>query len=117
MRALHNVIGVITASSAGALVIWAIVARVRRREPGPVFTRAAVAVGGIFIAQIMLGIALVASGERRPALHYFYGAFALVVLGAGVGLGRSLTRERWVPVAVAAAVAAALAVRAIATGR
>jgi len=78
--------------------------------------RAAIAAGALLAIQVALGVALLGSGHRRPALHYLYGALALAVLVGGAGLGRSLTRDRWVPVALGAALSLALALRALVTG-
>lgn len=116
VSASHRVVAIALISALGAMLGWALVARLRRRPPGEVFMAGASGVAVAFVAQASIGIALVARGAHRPALHYVYGVASLLVLGAGIGLGRALTRDRWVPVATCAAIALALAARAFATG-
>jgi len=116
MTTLHHVLGIGVVVALGALVVWAIVARVARRDPGAAFSRAALAAGVLVVLQVAIGFVLLGAGHKRPALHYLYGVLALGVLGVGIVLGRSLTRDRWVPIAIAVAVALGLAARALVTG-
>lgn len=116
MTTAHAVIGIATAASLLALVLWAIGAKIVKRAPGPSYERVARVPIALLVLQIVFGIALVASGERRPALHYVYGALALIALVAGAALARALHRDRWVVIAWSAFIAALLLARALMTG-
>lgn len=117
MRAWHMAMGWTAIVAVALLLLWATAARLVRRDPGARYGGGANAVAILLLAQAAVGATLLVIGGGAPSgLHYLYGSAAPLVLLAGVGLGRALTRDRWVPVAVCALVALGLALRALTTG-
>lgn len=116
MRDAHRLIGLVALASLAVLAVWAIATGLARRAPERALGVALAAVGVVLAAQVVAGVATVATGGRPPALHYVYGLAALAAVGLGAGLARALERDRWVVHAVTAVVALAIAFRALATG-
>jgi hypothetical protein len=115
--AAHEIFGIATLAVLAFVGALGIIAYARGLDPGRVYERLALVGLGALMVQLVLGAVLFAQGLRRPGLHYFYGIAPLGVLGIGIGLGRALRRDRWVPIAWATVIALGLALRAAFTGR
>jgi heme A synthase len=116
MTSVHAVAGLATAALIAVVVVWALVAKIAHRTPGPSFERAARGAAGLLGLQAIFGVVLLAIGHHRSALHYVYGIAALVVMLGGVLLARALERDRWVVLAWSAFIAGLLVMRALMTG-
>jgi hypothetical protein len=116
MTSAHLVLGIVTAASIAVVVLWALVAKIGQRSPGPAFEIAAQLVGVLLILQVVFGVVVLGTGHHRTGLHYVYGVAALAVIGAGIALARALQRDRWVVYAWAAFIAGLLVLRALMTG-
>jgi hypothetical protein len=116
MTSVHAVTGIATAAGIAVVVVWALVAKLTYRSPGPSFEHAARGTAGLLGLQVIFGVVLLATSHHRNALHYVYGIAALVVMSVGVLLARALERDRWVVLAWSAFVAGLLVMRALMTG-
>ena len=92
--------------------VAALVAR-RRQRVGRVLPHALALAQTLLVAQVLLGLALLADHKRaHDRLHYAYGAFALLAVAAPWLYAPSAPRARLCWFAGATLLAAALAVRA-----
>lgn len=99
------------AALAGGLVYW------RRRGVGPVVANVLALVQTLLVAQVGLGLLLLADDRRSAeSLHYAYGTLALVAVLAPWFYAPAEPRRRLAWFSGASLLAAALAVRAYMTG-
>jgi hypothetical protein len=116
MVVLHQWVAVAVIGAAAVAAVWGGATYVRRARAGAALGHALTLVQTLCVAQVALGLLLVAD-ERRTAddLHYVYGTLALLVVLAPWFYAPSDPRRRLGWFAGTSLVAAALAVRAYTT--
>ena len=112
----HGWLAVAVTGAAGAAAVWGGATYLRRTDASPVLGHVLALVQTLLVAQVALGLLLVAD-ERRSAdeLHYVYGTLALLVVLAPWFYAPAEPRRRLAWFAGTSLVAAALAVRAYTT--
>jgi hypothetical protein len=115
---IHIAIGVTIIAGFLALASWGLLAKILRREPGKWFWRLLAALQVVIGVQVVAGVILLLMGDRRPLLHYGYGAlFPAFVLSYAHQTAKQTQRWRpWAVFAVAAAFCFGLTLRALMTG-
>lgn len=110
--------GFFIVGSFGLLSLWGLATWIIRRGPGRAFWWLVAAVQVALIAQLLAGVVLLVLGERRPILHYAYGALfpAMVLVGAHWVAREVLPERPWAAFAVASFIAFGLTLRALTTG-
>lgn len=117
MLTAHQVLAYAVILVAAAAAAWGGLAAWRRRSPGRVLAHLIALAQTLLIAQVAVGLLLLADDRRAGAeLHYAYGTFALLAVLAPWLYAPREPRRRLVWFAVATLLAAALAVRAYTTG-
>jgi len=116
MLTTHQWVGVAVIASAALAAAWGGATYVRRTDAGPTLGHVLALVQTLCVAQVALGLVLVAD-DRRTAddLHYVYGTLALLVVLAPWFYAPAEPRRRLAWFAGTSLVAAALAVRAYTT--
>src|SRR5215210_4636646 len=113
MLTAHGFVAVAVLGAAAVAALWGGVTYFRRAEAGATLGHVLALVQTLLVAQVALGLLLVADGRRSPDdLHYVYGTLALVVVLAPWFYAPSDGRRRLAWFAGTSLVAAALAVRA-----
>ena len=116
MLTAHSWIGVAVIAAAAAAAVWSGITYVRRAEAGAALGHVLALVQTLLVAQVALGLLLVADDRRAPDdLHYVYGTLALLVVLAPWFYAPADARRRLAWFAGTSLVAAALAVRAYMT--
>ena len=107
-------IGVIVVAAVAA--VWGLVAWRRGVEPGPLLRQLLALVQTLLVAQVALGLLLVAD-ERRTSddLHYVYGTLSLAAVLAPWFYAPEEPRRRLAWFSITSLLAAALAIRAYTT--
>ena len=116
MLTAHAWVALAVLAAAGTAAVWGGVTYFRRSEAGATLGHVLALVQTLLVAQIALGLMLVAD-DRRTAddLHYVYGTLALLVVLAPWFYAPTDPRRRLAWFAGTSLVAAALAVRAYLT--
>ena len=118
MLTAHRLLGIAVVAVALAVVLFAIVARLRKREPGAMLAHLITLEQTLLVAQVGLGLLLLSDDRRSDDdLHYLYGTLALAAALSPWFYAPAEPRRRFVWFAVATVVAGALAVRAYMTAR
>jgi hypothetical protein len=79
MLDLHVLTGAIVIAANVLAFFWGLVYVLRGRLPGRLYAHALALSQALLVAQLVIGILLVADGLRSPdGLHYLYGALALL---------------------------------------
>lgn len=119
MSNAHELIGFAIVAGFLVLSLWGLVAVLLKRDPTPWFWRLVAVLQVVLILQLAAGLVLLAFGNRRPLLHYAYGAVfpAIVLVGAHI-LARELEDPADAPrvFAIAAFIVFGLTLRALTTG-
>ncbi len=119
MSTFHRVIGFGIVGGFLTLSLWGLGAFLLKRDPTRWFWRLLAVLQGIVILQLLSGLILFAAGQRRPILHYAYGAVfpALVLIAAHV-IARELEDPGDPPrvFAIAGFIVFGLSLRALTTG-
>lgn len=116
MLAVHQWVAVGVLAVAAAAAAWGILTWARRREPGSVLPQLLVLVQTLLVAQVALGLLLVADGRRTgDDLHYIYGTLALGAVLAPWFYAPEDPRRRLAWFSFTSLLAGALAVRAYTT--
>jgi glucose uptake protein GlcU len=114
MLAVHHVNAVLVIAACAAAGIFALVAR--RRGAGKGVAHAISLAQTLVVAQVLFGLILLAQHHRaHDHLHYAYGIFALLAVGAPFLYAPDDPRARLLWFGIALLLAAALAVRAYST--
>ena len=119
MSTVHRFIGFAIVGGFFALALWGLVAFIVKRDPTRWFWRLLAVLQVIVIVQLLSGLVLLATGARRPILHYAYGAvFPAIVLVAAHVIARELEdpRDAARVFAIAAFIVFGLTLRAVTTG-
>jgi hypothetical protein len=119
MPEIHKYFGFAIVAGWAILMLWGLVAYVRKREPTPLFWRILGVLQGILLIQIVLGLILWLTNPLPAFLHPLYGAvFPLIVLVIAHVLARGMDdeRDRWKVFAVASFFVFGLTLRALMTG-
>ncbi len=119
MSSVHAAVGFAIVAGFLVLSLWGLVAFLIKRDPTRWFWRLLAALQAALIVQLIGGLIVLALGNRRPLLHYAYGAVfpAIVLVGAHV-----VARELEDPAdasrvfAIAAFIVFGLTLRALTTG-
>jgi FtsH-binding integral membrane protein len=116
MVTVHHWLAVGAIAVAVVAAVWGFVAWRRRAEPRAVLQQLLVLVQTLLIAQVAVGLLLVAD-DRRVAddLHYVYGTLALCAVLAPWFYGPEQPRRRLAWFSLTSLLAGALAVRAYTT--
>ena len=125
MSEVHGFVGFVVVAVFAVGWLWGLGAWIARRGPGERFwtwlTVAQVVAG----TQALIGIILLAFGERPTTwLHYVYGFGPLLILAIAHALARDLQKTKtgapaiatWVPFALASFICFGLTLRALMTG-
>ncbi len=119
MTQVHVAIGIAIISAFALLALWGLFAKVFRREPGKWYWRLLAAAQVAIGVQVVAGVILLLMGDRRPLLHYGYGAlFPAFVLSYAHQMARN-PQARWRPWVIfswAALFCFGLTLRALMTG-
>jgi hypothetical protein len=117
---VHAVIGFAIVAGWFAMFLWGLIAFIIKREPNPWFWRLLAILQTLLVAQLALGLFLLALGNRAEGfLHYLYGVvFPAIVLVVAHVVGRGMEDEgdAWKVFAVAAFFIFGLTLRALTTG-
>lgn len=119
MPQLHEVVAYVVVGLFALGWLWGIGSWITKRGPGAWFWRWLAAAQIVAIAEVVIGLILLALGHRPSAsLHYVYGAGPLVILVIGHALARdpSFESRPWVPFAFASFICFGLTLRALMTG-
>jgi hypothetical protein len=82
MLGFHRVEGLLIVAGWAVLFLWGVVLFIRKRDAGRFYWALLAVLQVLLGLQLVAGIVLLALGDRRPVLHYLYGAvFPAVVLG------------------------------------
>jgi hypothetical protein len=119
MPTVHRLIGFAVVAGFLAMALWGLVVFIRKREPNRWFWRLLAILQVTLMVELLAGLILLATGNRRPLLHYAYGAVfpAIVLIGAHV-IARDLEdqSDAWRVFAVAGFILFGLTLRALTTG-
>jgi hypothetical protein len=116
MLAAHQWLAFAAIGVAFVASAWGGVAWQRRREPGPALQNILVLVQTLLVAQVALGLLLVADDRRTgDDLHYVYGTLALCAVLAPWFYAPAEPRRRLAWFSITSLLAGALAVRAYTT--
>jgi len=116
---LHVAVGFSIVGAFALLMLWGLVAWILRKpSPGRVFWWLLTYVQVTIIVQLAVGLVLLATGGRRPVLHYVYGAvFPGLLLVTAHVLARERFQDRpWAVFAAAGFFCFGLTLRALQTG-
>ena len=116
MLTVHQWVAVAAIAAALLAAVWGVVAWRRGAEPGPLLQQVLVLVQTLLIAQIAVGLLLVADDRRTTDdLHYAYGTLALAAVLAPWFYAPEEPRRRLAWFSLTSLLAGALAVRAYLT--
>ena len=117
MLSAHSILAIAIVAAAFAAAAWGGLAAWRRRPPGRVLANVLVLVQTLLLAQVGIGLLLLADDRRSgDDLHYIYGTLALLAVLSPWLYAPAEPRRRLVWFAGATLLAGALAVRALTTG-
>ena len=117
MLTVHHAVAFLVLVATFGAGAAALLAYYRKREPRGIVTHLLALVQTLLIAQVGLGLLLLAGHHRAPhRLHYLYGTLALLAVLSPWMYAPADRRNRLRWFAVATLVAGALAVRAYLTG-
>ena len=93
MADFHRYEGFVIVAGWGLLFCWGVVLFLRKRDAGRLYWGLLAVLQVLLGLQLLAGLVLLALGDRRPLLHYLYGAvFPAVVLVVCHVLTRGLER-------------------------
>jgi len=75
---IHEILGIAVLASNGVAAAWGAVAW-KRGDPSTIFWYLLRAAQAIVVAEVVVGLVLVAQGRKVDAIHYVYGISPLVV--------------------------------------
>jgi hypothetical protein len=78
MRDLHALNAVLVIAANVLAFGWGLVYLRRGRPPGRLYAHALALAQALLIAEVALGLLLVADGQKSDGLHYLYGTLALL---------------------------------------
>jgi Na+-translocating ferredoxin:NAD+ oxidoreductase RnfA subunit len=120
MKAVHVALGFAVVGAFGLLWLWSLGTFVARRPDVHRWYWTLLAILQVILGiQVIVGIVLLVTGNRRPLLHYLYGAvFPLIVLIAAHVVARDEDNgfEPWKVFGFATFIAFGLTLRALMTG-
>jgi len=74
MSGFHKIEGFVIVAGWGVLFLWGFGLFILKREAGRLYWGLLAALQVLLGVQLVAGIVLLALGDRRPVLHYLYGA-------------------------------------------
>jgi hypothetical protein len=93
MPGFHKAIGIAIVSGWGLLLLWGAVLFATKRDAGRFYWGLLTVLQVLLAVQLAAGLFLLFSGDRRPLLHYLYGAvFPAIVLGVAHYFTRGLSK-------------------------
>ncbi len=118
VKDLHNAIAILIIGLNGAAAIWGLIAWSRKLTLPRGFRVLALAGWYAYVPQVLLGIALYASGHRAPVgwQHYIYGIAAVLGIGAGSFYQRRMPERAPMVFSLVALFLTGVAIRAFVTG-
>jgi hypothetical protein len=78
VRGVHEALGIAVLASNGAAAAWGAIAWTRH-DPSTLFWYLLRAAQAIVVAEVVVGVVLLAQGAKADAIHYVYGISPLVV--------------------------------------